>query len=283
MTSNKVKGPPAYRAAHRIAVVHERLPFEQALCLATLVLDYEGGPVVPNSHPYVSLKLCKALMAKDLVLLTGDMTDALPVKVRLTVSEALLDIFDNVPDRKVIVEYGSYRGRRKADWLAEVTQDGMDMVASAIEGLDWPTGALPRERDSDEVPQEPARPAGSQTPGRRESLARRVVRSTEVAAYVKKLHDHTCQACGTRLSIGTDGYSEGAHIRGLGRPHDGPDIPANVLCLCPNCHVLFDNGALIIDEEHVVRVNGQPTGTLRTHPHHVVEQEYLAYHRSIHL
>ena len=39
-------------------------------------------------------------------------------------------------------------------------------------------------------------------------------------------------------------YSEGAHIRPLGKPHDGPDQPDNVLC--PNCHVLFGAGAFAI-------------------------------------
>lgn len=38
-------------------------------------------------------------------------------------------------------------------------------------------------------------------------------------------------------------YAEAAHIRALGSPHNGPDVIENVLCLCPNHHVLFDNGA----------------------------------------
>ncbi len=123
-------------------------------------------------------------------------------------------------------------------------------------------------------------PSGNEKPDRRASTVQRVVRSTKVAEYVKGLHRHVCQVCGHRLIVGDRAYSEGAHIRALGRPHLGPDKPTNVLCLCPNCHVLFDYGALTIDDDLSLRVNGKPAGQLRTHPHHVVGTEYLEYHRT---
>ncbi|MCU1529753.1 MAG: hypothetical protein JWP75_3516, partial [Frondihabitans sp.] len=126
-------------------------------------------------------------------------------------------------------------------------------------------------------------PTGTDAPDRRAASVQRLVRSVQVAEYVKKLHDHTCQACGTRLAIGSRAYSEGAHIRALGRPHNGPDVPANMLCLCPNCHVLFDNGALLISDDLAMTVNGDLTGALRMHGSHVVERAHLAYHRSRHL
>ena len=44
------------------------------------------------------------------------------------------------------------------------------------------------------------------------------------------------------------GYSEGAHIRPLGGVHKGSDTTENILCLCANCHTLFDKGALYVDE-----------------------------------
>ena len=46
----------------------------------------------------------------------------------------------------------------------------------------------------------------------------------------------------------TGRYAEGAHIRPLGYPHDGPDVLGNVLCLCPNDHVRFDYGAIWLDD-----------------------------------
>jgi predicted restriction endonuclease len=126
-------------------------------------------------------------------------------------------------------------------------------------------------------------PPGTDTPDRKVSSSARLVRRVQVVEYVKRLHDHTCQTCGTRLALGPDrGYAEGAHIRGLGRPHDGPDIPANVLCLCPNCHVLFDNGALHIAPDLSITINCSPAGKLRTHPSHAVDPGHLDYHRSVH-
>lgn len=58
---------------------------------------------------------------------------------------------------------------------------------------------------------------------------------------------------------------EGAHVRALGTPHHGPDIPANMLCLCPNCHVQFDNGALLIHDDLSIVVNNRPVGKA-SHP-----------------
>lgn len=127
-------------------------------------------------------------------------------------------------------------------------------------------------------------PNGNAAPARKMTSAARLMRLVEVANYVKRLHDHTCQACGSRLTIGADrAYSEAAHIRGLGRPHDGPDVPENVLCLCPNHHVLFDKGALLIASDLSLSLNGQPFGQLSEHPSHLVDADCLAYHRELHV
>jgi predicted restriction endonuclease len=126
-------------------------------------------------------------------------------------------------------------------------------------------------------------PVGNDAPVRRDQTVQRIVRSTAVADYVKRLYDHTCQVCGIRLSVGARGYSEGAHIQALGRPHLGPDIAPNVLCLCANCHVLFDYGALVVEDDHSLVVNGEKTGEeLKIHPKHGVGPQYLAHHREAH-
>ncbi|MEV6121371.1 HNH endonuclease [Streptomyces sp. NPDC052077] len=110
----------------------------------------------------------------------------------------------------------------------------------------------------------------------------RIVRSTAVAEYVKRVHDSTCQICGTRLITPTGAYAEAAHIQPLGRPHEGPDVPSNVLCLCPNHHVLFDLGALHINDDlAVIDQNSEtPIGRLEENPEHQIERRYLEYHRS---
>jgi predicted restriction endonuclease len=125
-------------------------------------------------------------------------------------------------------------------------------------------------------------PVGNLTPGRRLTTSQRTVRITKVARAVKEIHKNTCQMCGQRLVVGGRGYSEGAHIQALGAPHGGPDVLENVLCLCPNCHVLFDFGALVVQEDHSLLLNGQPHGNLRVHPNHQVDGKYLAHHREAH-
>jgi predicted restriction endonuclease len=136
-----------------------------------------------------------------------------------------------------------------------------------------------------EVPDEEAhagQPLGNLEPGRRLTTSKRTVRITKVARAVKEIHENTCQMCGKQLAVGDRGYSEGAHIQALGSPHEGPDVMENVLCLCPNCHVLFDFGALIVQADHSLLLNGQPYGNLRLHPNHQVDGKYLAHHREAH-
>ncbi len=120
---------------------------------------------------------------------------------------------------------------------------------------------------------------GTEAPGRRLSTVQRVIRSSAIADSVKGLHDHTCQMCGTRLTVRGQGYSEGAHIQPLGSPHDGPDVRSNMLCLCPNCHVLFDNGEIAINADLVL--TGARTGSLKTHPKHSIDLVFLDYHRKM--
>ncbi|WP_334182079.1 YDG/SRA domain-containing protein [Novosphingobium sp.] len=104
----------------------------------------------------------------------------------------------------------------------------------------------------------------------------RLVRDTAKSREVKEMHDYHCQACGIRLECVGGPYAEGAHIRPLGRPHDGPDETTNLLCLCPNHHVLFDNGGFSIADDF--SLIGLP-GKLRTVPRHQIGGEHLRYHR----
>ena len=94
----------------------------------------------------------------------------------------------------------------------------------------------------------PPQVTGNDEPRRAAVTTNRIVRCTEVGNSVKALYDHRCQICGIRLETPAGPYAEGCHIRPLGKPHNGPDTTDNVLCLCPNCHVLFDTFALTIAE-----------------------------------
>nr|6GHS_A Chain A, TagI restriction endonuclease [Thermocrispum agreste] len=110
----------------------------------------------------------------------------------------------------------------------------------------------------------------------------KAVRSAQVVKNVKGWHKHRCQVCGIVIEVDVGPYSQGAHIRPLGRKHGGPDVESNMLCLCPNDHVRFDNGALYItDDLKVVNaLNGEVIGPLRVHPRHVIDLDHIRYHRS---
>ncbi|MEV0175313.1 YDG/SRA domain-containing protein [Streptomyces sp. NPDC050803] len=120
----------------------------------------------------------------------------------------------------------------------------------------------------------------------RSSWVQRQVRDSALIRRIKAMYDHECQTCGLRL-VGADGrpYSEGAHIKPLGKPHYGPDVESNVLCLCANCHVLLDIGAIAIARDwSIVKRAGLFGVNLRSKLNidrtHKVHEEYLQYHRN---
>ncbi|WP_223167892.1 HNH endonuclease [Nonomuraea sp. SYSU D8015] len=124
---------------------------------------------------------------------------------------------------------------------------------------------------------------GSPAPQRRQSTTMRVIRDSVLVQQVKDLHEHHCQICGVRLQLPNGPYAEGAHIRPVGMPHNGPDEPGNILCLCPNDHVLFDRGALTLTDDLLVfdEVAGQIKGRLRLTPQHTINIEHVVYHREV--
>lgn len=112
----------------------------------------------------------------------------------------------------------------------------------------------------------------------------RRVRNTAEARAIKDLYSNICQMCNIPLVVDANGarYSEGAHIHALGRPHGGRDVRRNILCLCPNCHVLFDSGArLITDDLKIVdALTLKVIGDLKVLPGHEVDPACLHQHRS---
>jgi putative restriction endonuclease len=120
------------------------------------------------------------------------------------------------------------------------------------------------------------KPAEYSVPDRTEIRVSRIIRDTVQARAIKALYDHRCQMCGTRLECPAGPYSETAHIRPLGAPHNGPDTRDNILCLCPNHHVLFDNGAVsVADDLSLIGAESR----LTVHRDHHINRYYLAYHR----
>lgn len=119
--------------------------------------------------------------------------------------------------------------------------------------------------------------AGTQSPARSEATIQRIVRDTSVTIQVKKMYAFKCQVCGVAILTRNGLYAEGAHIRPLGAPHNGPDGPENVLCLCPNHHVMLDRGSLTINDD--LTLNGAP-GKLELDARHSIDIGHLRYHRN---
>lgn len=119
---------------------------------------------------------------------------------------------------------------------------------------------------------EPSSDAGDlHTPDRCSVQVTRIVRDTPLARRVKALHAYACQLCGARLQLRENQpYAEGHHLRPLGSPHYGPDMAANLVCVCPNCHTLLDYGVITLNRS-----------SLRVVPGHVVGDEYLRYHNEV--
>lgn len=124
---------------------------------------------------------------------------------------------------------------------------------------------------------EESRSSGNQQPSRKTSTVTRVVRDTTLSKEVKARYDHTCQVCNIQLRGPAGPYAEAAHIRPLGRPHDGPDTPDNILVLCPNHHFLFDVGAFGVAEDFsLIGLEGVLTVRGNDKP----RPDYLDYHRN---
>ncbi len=117
----------------------------------------------------------------------------------------------------------------------------------------------------------PEAPDLAEPPARVLSTTYRILRDTALALRVKALHKNECQLCGHTIIL-PDGsrYSEGHHIQPLGKPHDGPDVMANIICVCPNHHAELDYG-----------VRALLAKDLRTVPGHSVSETYIHYHNSI--
>jgi len=98
----------------------------------------------------------------------------------------------------------------------------------------------------------------------------RILRDTAVARAVKEAHKYQCQICGQTLRLG-DGtpYAEAHHVVPLGAPHNGPDVRDNILCVCPNHHVLLDYGAIKLDEN---RLEGIGKGFIGYHNKSIYEK-----------
>jgi putative restriction endonuclease len=119
-------------------------------------------------------------------------------------------------------------------------------------------------------------PAGTLVTSRVKLNVLRIIRDTVLCRQIKELYKYECQVCGITIKVKGVFYAEAAHIKPLGKPHDGPDQPDNLLCLCPNHHVMFDKGVFSINDDFSLK---GIVGKLNFHPNHTISLENLKYHR----
>jgi putative restriction endonuclease len=156
-------------------------------------------------------------------------------------------------------------------WWADRGKSGFRIYCFVLRKIDdkpisTPAGELPL-------------PSSNQEPDRVKSYTTRIVRDTLVSEAVKEKHNYVCQVCSTQIKRLGGAYAEGAYIRPLGRPHNGPDTADNILCLCPNCHVLFDGWAFTIKDDGTLL--GALDGYINEIETHEVNRDHLSYHRRL--
>ncbi len=115
---------------------------------------------------------------------------------------------------------------------------------------------------------------------RRQYVVNRIIRETKTAQFIKQLYNDTCQICGIQIKGAVSTYSEAAHIKSLGKPHNGPDTKENIICLCPNHHKMFDLGIISIDENF--NVLGLEDHKLTVSSKHNIDLDFIKYHNEHH-
>lgn len=97
-----------------------------------------------------------------------------------------------------------------------------------------------------------------------------ILRDQKLVDEIKRKYNNTCQICGLQLIIGKNKYySEVHHIWPLGKPHNGPDTLDNMICVCPNCHILLDYKVMFLSEEKLSKIM------------HDMSEENIIYHNSL--
>jgi 5-methylcytosine-specific restriction protein A len=98
-----------------------------------------------------------------------------------------------------------------------------------------------------------------------------IQRNQKHVDHVKRIRNNTCQICAIRIGTEDRSYSEVHHIQPLGEPHNGPDIPGNMICVCPNCHKKLDYLYIRIDNNFITQQNNE---------NHTIHERYIEWHNA---
>jgi len=138
----------------------------------------------------------------------------------------------------------------------------------------------------DEIETEPVplNMTGTISPETKQVVRNIRLRSTLLGAEIKRRYKSICQACRIPVPISTNrDYAEAHHLWPIGSPHFGPDVPGNIVVVCPNHHAMFDRGAITIDPttlkvRHIVPGVFSVRSQLYLEDWHSLGQKYLQYH-----
>ncbi len=149
--------------------------------------------------------------------------------------------------------YKKYRGLLRFEKVGNTYRLSTSQPALAKHSQPVPEKQTPRAIDIED----------SSKPERVRQEVYRILRDTALARTVKESHQYRCQICGITFKLGdSTPYAEAHHIMPLGTPHNGPCVRVNILCVCPNDHVLLDYGAIKLDQ---TRMEG-------------IRKEFIDYH-----
>ena len=109
----------------------------------------------------------------------------------------------------------------------------------------------------------------------------RIKRDYSLPDIIKRKYSSKCQVCGVQLKSPSGDIAIGAHIKGLGKPHEGPDKLSNMLCLCPNHHAQFDAFSFYIEPKNLEIKNLEGFEGKKIKIKHQINREYFAYHKEI--
>ena len=108
----------------------------------------------------------------------------------------------------------------------------------------------------------------------------RIKRDVSLSENIKEIYGYKCQVCNVYLKTPYGAIAIGAHIKGLGKPHNGPDVIENMICLCPNHHEQFDDHGFYIDSEtsEIKGLEGYDGKKITLNKKHNIEKSFLKYH-----
>jgi len=119
------------------------------------------------------------------------------------------------------------------------------------------------------------------SPTRSYATVNKLNRNIKLSEKIKSLYDYKCQICNTRLNSPSGPIAIGAHIKPLGKPHNGPDVIQNMLCLCPNHHDQFDSFSFYIEPNNfeIIGLNNLNNKKITINKKHKIDKDFLIYHK----